>query len=121
MKKKKGCILLLMALFCCILFTTSAQAAVRKNRFVKSSYGNVYYYNAQGKRVKGLVTIRGRKYYFDSEAFRGSSLALYQRKILLLPPDKRRWCIYAEIYESKFYQFEEKWKCILQQSAAPKT
>ena len=66
MKKKKVCILLLMALFCCILFTTSAQAAVRKNRFVKSSYGNVYYYNAQGKRVKGLVTIRGRKYYFDS-------------------------------------------------------
>ena len=58
MKKKKGCILLLMALFCCILFTKSAQAAVRKNRYVKSSYGTVYYYNSQRKRVKGLVSIR---------------------------------------------------------------
>ena len=64
MKKKKGCILLLMALFCCILFTTSAQAAVRKNRFVKSSYGNVYYYNAQGKR--------GRYYYFRQTSGAGA-------------------------------------------------
>ena len=58
------------AVFC---VTTSAQAAVRKNRFVKSIYGNVYYYNAQGKRVKGLVTIRGRKYYCDSRGVQRNS------------------------------------------------
>ncbi len=67
MKKKKGCFLLVLTLLCCILFATSAQAAVKKNQFVKSSNGNVSYYNAKGSKVKGLVTIKGKKYYFDSK------------------------------------------------------
>ena len=35
-----------MAVFCCILFSVSAQAAGAKNKFVKASNGNVYYYES---------------------------------------------------------------------------
>ena len=64
MKKKKYGLMILLALFCCILFSASAHAAGAKNKFVKASNGNVYYYNAQGKKAKGLVTVNGKKYYF---------------------------------------------------------
>lgn len=37
MKKKKYGLMILLALFCCILFSASAQAAGAKNKFVKAS------------------------------------------------------------------------------------
>lgn len=55
MKKKKYGLMILLALFCCILFSASAQAAGAKNKFVKASNGNVYYYTMHRERKrKGL-------------------------------------------------------------------
>ena len=67
MKKKKYGLMILLALFCCILFSVSAQAAGAKNKFVKASNGNVYYYNAQGKKAKGLVTVNGNTILHQTE------------------------------------------------------
>lgn len=70
MKKKKYGLMILLALFCCILFSVSAQAAGAKNKFVKASNGNVYYYNAQGKKAKGLVTVNGKNTILHQTEFR---------------------------------------------------
>ena len=52
----------------CLLYTSNAEAAVKyKNCFVKAQNGNLSYYNAKGKKAKGIVTVKGKKYYFDSK------------------------------------------------------
>lgn len=80
MKKKKYGLMILLALFCCILFSASAQAAGAKNKFVKASNGNVYYYNAQGKKAKGLVTVNGKKYYFASNGVQRTGWRCVKKK-----------------------------------------
>ena len=80
MKRKKYGLLILLAVLCCILFSTSAQAAGAKNKFVKASNGNVYYYNAQGKKAKGLVTVNGRKYYFASNGVQRTGWRCVKKK-----------------------------------------
>ena len=71
MNKKKSllCPCIVFAfLFACIMFSTFAYAkAAPCNKFEKKASGNVYYYDKTGKRVTGLVTIKGKKYYFDSK------------------------------------------------------
>ena len=79
-KEKRLYFLLLMAVFCCILFSVSAQAAGAKNKFVKASNGNVYYYNAQGKKAKGLVTVNGKKYYFASNGVQRTGWRCVKKK-----------------------------------------
>ena len=67
MKKKKYGLMILLALFCCILFSVSAQAAGAKNKFVKASNGNVYYYNAQGKKTTAKQYYdKAKKYYEEN-------------------------------------------------------
>ena len=102
MKKKKYGLMILLALFCCILFSVSAQAAGAKNKFVKASNGNVYYYNAQGKKAKGLVTVNGKKYYFASNGVQRTGW----RCVFL---QTGRWCrrIHEEIYEGKWHPSEK--------------
>lgn len=101
MKKKKYGLMILLALFCCILFSVSAQAAGAKNKFVKASNGNVYYYNAQGKKAKRACDSQWKKILFCIKRSSENRLALCKEKILFLQTG--RWCrrIHEEIYEGK--------------------
>lgn len=59
--------LIFLAVICVTLsLNTTAQAAKTKNKFVTKS-GKTYYYNAKGKKVKGLKKIKGKYYYFNSK------------------------------------------------------
>ena len=62
---------ILIAICCSFLFSASVSAASKKrNKFDHKPSGNIYYYDENGHTVKGLVTIRGKKYYFN-ELFKG--------------------------------------------------
>ena len=39
----------------------------KRNKFDHKPSGNIYYYDENGHTVKGLVTIRGKKYYFNEK------------------------------------------------------
>lgn len=68
MKGKKMFLFMLLALCICLMPARNAEAAVKyKNRFVKAQNGNISYYNAKGQKVKGIVTVKGKKYCFDSK------------------------------------------------------
>ena len=68
MKGKKTVIFFLLAICICLFPARNAEAAVKyKNCFVKAQNGNLSYYNAKGKKAKGIVTVKGKKYYFDSK------------------------------------------------------
>ena len=57
---------ILIAICCSFLFSASVSAASKKrNKFDHKPSGNIYYYDENGHTVKGLVTIRGKKYYFN--------------------------------------------------------
>ena len=59
---------ILIAICCSFLFSASVSAASKKrNKFDHKPSGNIYYYDENGHTVKGLVTIRGKKYYFNEE------------------------------------------------------
>ena len=65
--KKRGMQFLVMLLFVSIITiftTTSAQAATKKNGFVTS--GRQTYYVRNGTKVKGWLTLNGKKYYFNT-------------------------------------------------------
>ena len=56
---------ILIAICCSFLFSASVSAASKKrNKFDHKPSGNIYYYDENGHTVKGLVTIRGKKYYY---------------------------------------------------------
>ena len=56
---------ILIAICCSFLFSVSVSAASKKrNKFDHKPSGNIYYYDENGHTVKGLVTIRGKKYYY---------------------------------------------------------
>lgn len=69
MKKNKKRLLLafLFALCAVMMFAVPVSAAKRKNEWVKTYKGNVYYYNEKGKKVKGMQKIKKKWYYFDSK------------------------------------------------------
>lgn len=59
---------ILIAICCSFLFSASVSAASKKrNKFDHKPSGNIYYYDENGHTVKGLVTIRGKKYYFNEK------------------------------------------------------
>lgn len=67
MRGKKMFIFVLLALCICFLPAGNVQAAARyRNRFVKAANGNISYFNAKGQKAKGIITVKGRKYYMDS-------------------------------------------------------
>lgn len=61
MKGKKTVIFFLLAICICLFPARNAEAAVKyKNCFVKAQNGNLSYYNAKGKKAKGIVTVKGK-------------------------------------------------------------
>lgn len=66
-QKKRIAILFLLICVCAISFGNFTAQAARKNKFTKIA-GKTYYYNAKGKKVKGLKKIKGKYYYFDKKA-----------------------------------------------------
>ena len=70
MKGKKTVIFFLLAICICLFPARNAEAAVKyKNCFVKAQNGNLSYYNTKGKKAKGIVTVKGKKYYFDGDSY----------------------------------------------------
>ena len=73
---------ILIAICCSFLFSASVSAASKKhNKFDHKPSGNIYYYDENGHTVKGLVTIRGKKYYFNEKGIQQNG---WQRKNTLL-------------------------------------
>ncbi len=66
-RKTKLTVLSLLVLCLGIFLSCNVQAAVKKNCFAANAKGDVSYYNGSGKKVKGLVTVKGKKYYFTSK------------------------------------------------------
>lgn len=65
MKGKKTVVFFLLAICICLFPARNAEAAVKyKNCFVKAQNGNLSYYNAKGKKAKGIVTVKGEKILF---------------------------------------------------------
>ena len=61
MKGKKTVVFFLLAICICLFPARNAEAAVKyKNCFVKAQNGNLSYYNAKGKKAKGIVTVKGK-------------------------------------------------------------
>ena len=55
-----------MAVCLVFLLPVNVQAASKlRSKFDHKASGNIYYYDKKGKTVKGLVKIRGKKYYFN--------------------------------------------------------
>ena len=67
---------ILIAICCSFLFSASVSAASKKrNKFDHKPSGNIYYYDENGHTVKGLVTIRGKKYYFNEKGIQQNGVA----------------------------------------------
>lgn len=80
MKGKKTVIFFLLAICICLFPARNAEAAVKyKNCFVKAQNGNLSYYNAKGKKAKGIVTVKGEKILFRFQ--RSSPYRLAERSI----------------------------------------
>lgn len=67
MKGKRIFVFVLLALCICFLPARNTEAAVSyRNQFVKAQNGNISYFNSKGVKAKGIITVKGRKYYMDS-------------------------------------------------------
>ena len=67
MKGKRIFVFVLLALCICFLPARNTVAAVSyRNQFVKAQNGNISYFNSKGVKAKGIITVKGRKYYMDS-------------------------------------------------------
>lgn len=65
-----------------------------KNCFVKAQNGNLGYYNAKGKKAKGIVTVKGKKYYFDSKGVLRTGWRKINKKYYFLDsiiPEQDTW------------------------------
>ena len=68
MKGKRIFVFVLLALCICFLPARNTEAAViYRNQFVKAQNGNISYFNSKGVKAKGIITVKGRKYYMDQE------------------------------------------------------
>ena len=57
-----------IAICCSLFFSASVFAASKyRDKFNRKPSGNIYYYDENGHTVKGFVTIRGKKYYFNEK------------------------------------------------------
>ena len=81
MKNKRKILVLTLLTLCLGIFSMcSVQAAAKTNSFVTNSKGDVSYYNKNGKKVKGLVTVNGRKYYFTSKGIQRTGWRCVNKK-----------------------------------------
>lgn len=75
---------ILIAICCSFLFSASVSAASKKrNKFDHKPSGNIYYYDENGHTVKGLVTIRGKKYYFNMKRESSKTAGRRSREIII--------------------------------------
>lgn len=59
-----------LLLLCTLLFAAPVLAAPKyTNQWVVNKKGRVLYYDANGKKTKGLAEINGKTYYFDKKGF----------------------------------------------------
>ena len=105
MKKKNMKTLLTALLFLCVLLAAAvpAQAASRKKQTNtwSTQNGYHYYYNADGKKVTGMVKIGSRYYYFDKW---NSALWLEKSKkqLLFFPyQHQSQGCLPTYLYQGK--------------------
>ena len=98
---------ILIAICCSFLFSASVSAASKKrNKFDHKPSGNIYYYDENGHTVKGLVTIRGKKYYFNEKG-------IQQGRLLFLPDSQRLLCLHGNFPACKWYLSYQKWRSTL--------
>ena len=95
---------ILIAICCSFLFSASVFAASKKrNKFDHKPSGNIYYYDENGHTVKGLVTIRGKKYYFNEKGIQQNGWQNPQRLL----------CLHGNFPACKWYLSYQKWRSTL--------